>query len=220
MNEQVITIDGPSGAGKSTISRLLASHLGFAYLDTGAMYRCVALKAEQTRIDPENNEVLVNLLNTIKIELKPGEGGTQVFLDNNDVSGQIRTPEMGLAASKISALPAVREKLGELQRDIGSKSSIVAEGRDMGTVVFPEALHKFYLDASPEERARRRLKQLEKKGQFIDFNQLLTQITKRDHDDQSRAIAPLKPAKDAVIIDSSHMSAHQVVDFMKIKLGR
>ncbi len=214
----VITIDGPSGAGKSTISRLLAARLNYTYLDTGAMYRAVGLKVRQAGIDlddPADRPRLVALLDTLDLRLAPaaGEGrDVRVFLDNIEVSAAIRTAEMGMVASRVSAEPEVRRKLTEMQQQLGRAGGVVAEGRDTGTVVFPQAEYKFYLDAGPEERARRRWEQLKEKGQQVDKEELLAQIRKLDHDDRSRALAPLTPAADAVIIDSTAMTIDQVVE--------
>ena len=210
----MITIDGPSGAGKSTVSRLLAARLGFSFLDTGAMYRAVGFKILAASIDERDEGALQHLLRNIDLRLEPGNGDTKVVLDGEDISEAIRTAEMGMIASRVSALPLVRSKLTELQRRIGRQGNFVAEGRDMGTVVFPDAPFKFYLDATPEERARRRTAQLIEKGETADYEQILPQILKRDRDDSSRAIAPLKAAEDAVIIDSSDMTIDEVLDFM------
>ncbi len=210
----IITIDGPSGSGKSTISRLLATKLGFTYLDTGAMYRAVGLKAIQTNTDTRDEAALHRLLVDLDITLVPDGEETRVYLDGQDVTLAIRTPEMSMIASEISARPLVREKLTVLQRELGKKGRMVAEGRDMGTVVFPDARHKFYLDATPEERADRRHKQLLEKGIVTDYQGLLAQIIKRDHDDSTRDHAPLKPAPDAVKIDSSHMDIDGVIAFI------
>jgi cytidylate kinase len=217
--KNIVTIDGPSGAGKSTISKLLAARLHYTYLDTGAMYRVVGLQVERSGLDLEAGdarEKLVHLLDTLDLTLAPGEEGqeTRAFLHGEDVSQAIRTPEIAMVASRVSAEPEVRRKLTEMQRTIGNKGAIVAEGRDMGTVVFPQARHKFFLDASPEERARRRQKQLQEKGQKVNYAELLAQIQKRDRDDSSRSLAPLKPAADAIVIDSSQMSIDEVVSFM------
>jgi cytidylate kinase len=217
--KNIVTIDGPSGAGKSTISKLLASRLHYTYLDTGAMYRVVGLQVERSGLDLGEEgarEKLAQLLAGLDLELAPGDEGkeTRAFLNGEDVSDAIRTPEMAMVASRASAEPEVRKKLTEMQRKIGNNGAIVAEGRDMGTVVFPDAMHKFFLDASPEERAMRRQKQLAGNGQKIDFQELLAQIQKRDRDDSSRSLAPLHPAEDAVIIDSSEMNIDEVVSFM------
>jgi len=211
----IVTIDGPSGSGKSTISRMLAHKLGFTYLDTGAMYRAAGLKAKRAGVGLEDTEALAKLLEDIEIQLVPkNNDDVRVFLDGEDVSAAIRTAEMGLVASKVSANKAVRRKLTKLQQDMGRRGSIVAEGRDMGTVVFPGADFKFFLDASPEERARRRCEQLKNRGEKAEYQEILEQIIKRDQDDSSRALAPLKPAEDAVIVDSSKMNPDEVLSFM------
>ena len=193
--KNIVTIDGPSGAGKSTISKLLAAKLNFTYLDTGAMYRVVGLQVQRAGFDLEAEgarERLVQLLEGLDMTLASGEEGkeTRAFLDGEDVSDAIRTPEMAMIASRASAEPEVRKKLTEMQRTIGNNGAIVAEGRDMGTIVFPDAMHKFFLDATPEERAMRRQKQLEESGQKIEFQELLAQIQKRDRNDSSRSLAP------------------------------
>ncbi|UCD65895.1 MAG: (d)CMP kinase, partial [Deltaproteobacteria bacterium] len=217
--KKIITIDGPSGAGKSTISKLLAAKLQYTYLDTGAMYRVVGLQVERSGLDLQTEnakERLTGLLDSLEMTLASGEEGqeTRAFLNGEDVSDAIRTPEMAMIASRVSAEPEVRKKLTEMQREIGSKGAIVAEGRDMGTIVFPDAKYKFFLDAAPEERARRRQKQLLEKGKKVEYEELLTQIQKRDRDDSSRSLAPLQPAEDAVVIDSSEMNIDEVVSFM------
>lgn len=210
----IITIDGPSGSGKSTISRLLSSRLNYTYLDTGAMYRAVGLKIVRSGIDEADGASLAALLDRTDLSLTPEGEETRVLLDNEDVSEAIRTPEMSMVASRVSALPLVREKLTSLQRQVGTEGGIVAEGRDMGTVVFPSAEYKFFLDASPEERARRRTEQLLEKGQSVRYDDILEQIIKRDSDDTSRSLAPLKPAHDAIIVDSTKMNIEEVVEFM------
>ena len=217
--KNIITIDGPSGAGKSTISKLLAARLHYTYLDTGAMYRVVGLQVERAGLDLEAEgarEDLVQLLAGLDMTLAPGEEGkdTRAFLNGEDVSDAIRTPEMAMVASRVSAQAEVRKKLTEMQRTIGKNGAIVAEGRDMGTIVFPDAMHKFFLDASPEERAQRRQKQLAENGQKVEFQEILAQIQKRDRADSGRSLAPLQPAENAVIIDSSGMSIDEVVSFM------
>ncbi len=217
--QNIITIDGPSGAGKSTISKLLAARLYYTYLDTGAMYRVVGLMVERTGLDLQaanSKEKLVQLLDSFDLKLAPGQENqeTRAFLNGEDVSETIRTPEMAMVASRVSAEPEVRTKLSDMQRVMGSKGAIVAEGRDMGTVVFPDAKYKFFLDATPEERALRRQKQLLEKGQKVEYEEIFSQIRKRDQDDSSRSLAPLKPAADAIVIDSSEMSIEEVVSFM------
>jgi len=213
----IVTIDGPSGGGKSTVSRALAARLGFTYLDTGAMYRAVAYTCQELGVDPLDSVQLESLLETIRIELlppAPGEDDVRVIVDGREVGWYLRTPEMGMLASTVSAQPLVRRKLTALQQQIGAAGRIVAEGRDTGTVVFPEAAWKFFLDASPEIRARRRAAQLRSKGETVDEQQLLAQIIKRDRDDRERTIAPLKAAADAVLIDSTGRPVDEVIDLM------
>jgi cytidylate kinase len=222
--KNIVTIDGPSGAGKSTISKLLAARLHYTYLDTGAMYRVVGLQVERAGLDLETEgarERLAQLLTGLDMTLAPGAEGkeTRAFLEGKDVSDVIRTPEMAMVASRVSAQAEVRKKLTEMQRTIGNNGAIVAEGRDMGTIVFPDAMHKFFLNASPEERASRRQKQLAENGRNVEYNEILAQIQKRDKDDSSRSLAPLKPAGDAVVVDSSEMSLDQVVSFMLAKIN-
>ncbi len=183
------------------------------------MYRVVGLQVERSGLDIEAggaSKKLEQLLAGLDLALAPGEEGreTRAFLGGEDVSAEIRTPEMGMVASRVSAEPEVRKKLTEMQRIIGNNGAIVAEGRDMGTIVFPDARHKFFLNATSEERALRRQKQLAESGQKVEYQELLAQIQKRDRDDSSRSLAPLKPAEDAVVIDSSEMSIDEVVSFM------
>lgn len=210
----MITIDGPSGSGKSTLSRLLAKSLGYSFLDTGAMYRAVGYKVIKDQIDEQDEEAMAAMLDNLDLHLLPGNGDTKVLLDDRDISQAIRTAEMGLVASRVSAIAAVRRKLTELQRRIGREGNFVAEGRDMGTVVFPDAPCKFFLDATPEERARRRTAQLAEKGEQPDRQSILVQIKKRDHDDSNRDLAPLKASADAVCIDSTNMTIEEVLAFM------
>ncbi len=211
---QVVTIDGPSGVGKSTISRRVAAQLGFTYLDTGAMYRAVALKCQRSRIDLTDSPALKNILDRFDMQLFPAlsEGDeVQVILDGENVSELIRTQDISMLASAVSALKPVRDTLTRMQQEMGAKGKIVAEGRDTGTVVFPTAAWKIYLDASPEERTRRRVNQLRRRGQEADEQEILAQIIKRDRDDSERTIAPLKAAPDAVQIDSTDIGPDEVV---------
>jgi len=211
---QVVTIDGPAGSGKSTISRAVAARLNYAYLDTGAMYRAVGLQADRLGIDPEDEARMAEILAQLDLSLLPGDSEVVVLLGQEDVSEAIRTPAMGMMASRVSAQAGVRAKLTEIQQELGAKGPVVAEGRDMGTVVFPGAGHKFYLDATPEERSRRRTKQLQEKGMPADYQEILAQTKERDIADSSRALAPLKPASDAILIDSSNMSISEVIEFI------
>ncbi len=205
----IITIDGPAGAGKSTVSKELARRLGYLYLDTGAMYRAVAWAARHKGIiDIRQKEGLSGLCKDLKLEFR----GNCIFLNGRDVSPLIRTPEIDRLSSAVSKVPVVREYLTKIQRELGSRGNIVAEGRDMGTVVFPQAAHKVFLTASLEERARRRKRQLEAQGKKIRYEEVLAQIEARDREDSTRSIAPLRAAPDSVIIDSSHLTIEQVLE--------
>jgi cytidylate kinase len=210
----VVTIDGPSGVGKSTISRGVAERLGFTYLDTGAMYRAVAFHLRLKGVEVSDVEAVTGELENISIELHPaGEGGdVEVTLNGLAVGHQIRTPEISMLASRVSALPPVRAKLTLMQQQIGETGGVVAEGRDTGTVVFPDAAYKFYLDATPEERASRRARQLRERGETVDEKALLEMTVTRDKNDSEREIAPLKKADDAVYIDTTGVSAGWVLD--------
>ncbi len=217
-NRTIVTIDGPSGVGKSTISRRLASRLGYTYLDTGAMYRCVGLYCHWHGVDPDDEQAVSAIIDSIDMELLPPlspREDIRVFLNGRDVSGEIRTPEISMFASRVSALSCVRSRLTQLQQQMGRRGKIVAEGRDTGTVVFPQAAHKFYLDADPEERARRRISQLRKSGRPVDKKEIYQQIIRRDRNDSRRTIAPMQAAPDAIHIDSTHLSAAEVVEKME-----
>ncbi len=219
--QRIVTIDGPSGGGKSTVSRILAARLGFTYLDTGAMYRAVAYTCRQRAIDPGDAGKLEQILADIRIELlPPGEGGddVRVIVDGVEVGGLLRSPEMGMLASAVSAQPPVRSRLTLMQQRMGEAGGIVAEGRDTGTVVFPGAAWKFFLDASPEVRMRRRAAQLRSKGESVDEQQLLAQIIQRDRDDRERTIAPLMAASDAMVIDSTGRTVAEVIELMHARV--
>ena len=207
----VITIDGPAGAGKSTVSKALAKRLGYIYLDTGALYRALAYKALNIKIDLDNISALNDLCATTNVLLKNINSEMKVYVDGEDVGNKIRTEEVGLAASKISAVGVVRQSLLKLQKEAGEKGGIVAEGRDMGSVVFPQADYKFYLDADVEERIIRRRKELLAKGISAEYQIIQKDMMERDKQDSGRAIAPLKPPADSINIDSSGLSVSQVV---------
>jgi len=212
---EVITIDGPAGVGKSTISRRLAARLGYTYLDTGAMYRAAALYLDGRGIDCSDRQAVVRALAGVTVELLPAADETEdvdVLLNGERVGALIRTPEMSMRASTVSAVPAVRRMLTEMQREIGRRGKIVAEGRDTGTVVFPGARHKFFLEASPAVRARRRALQMRERGETVDEKALLEMTIKRDRQDTERAVAPLKKADDARVIDTSGRSIDQVLE--------
>ncbi|HXG53383.1 MAG TPA: (d)CMP kinase [candidate division Zixibacteria bacterium] len=208
----IIAIDGPSGAGKSTLAKRVAKELGFTYLDTGAMYRAIALKVLKEGIDLRSLERLQDLVNRTSIDLVDCDGSPRVYLDGVDVTDAIRDPEVSQMASKASALKVVRDKMLELQRAIGARGGLVAEGRDIGTVVFPEAEVKIYLDASVGERARRRFLELRAAGRDVDFESTVREIEERDRRDSERDLAPLRRAQDAVAIDSSTLSAAEVAE--------
>jgi len=210
---EIVTIDGPSGVGKSTLSRQVAAALGYTYLDTGAMYRAVALYLQRLQIDLSDEQAVRATLSALDLQLLPAEGengDVGVVVGGQDVSSAIRSPEMGMLASRVSAIPAVRERLTEMQQAIGRAGKIVAEGRDTGTVVFPDACWKFYLEANPEERARRRVEQLRSSGKEVDAEEVLAMIVKRDRDDQERTLAPLQKAEDALVIDTSSIDIKEV----------
>ncbi len=222
--KEIVTLDGPSGVGKSTISKRIAADLGYSYLDTGAMYRAVGYHLQLYNIDLEDPEAVAACLEGISLHLFPAENedsNTGVLLNGKDISGEIRTPEMSMLASKISAFPVVRAKLTEMQRDIGRKGKVVAEGRDLGTVVFPDAMYKFFLDADVRERARRRVKQLGLDEDFLAQERILEMICKRDADDSKRSEAPLKKADDATLIDTTYLTIEEVCEkvLQKIKLS-
>jgi cytidylate kinase len=216
----VIAIDGPSGAGKSTLARLLARHLGYVYIDTGAMYRAVGWKAGQEGIDPADEQGLAELCGRIEIAIG-NDGDARRFMVNGiDVTGDIRTPEMGMMASAVSKSSAVRAQLLDLQRRLGANGGVVMDGRDIGTVVFPDADVKFYLDASAEERGRRRYAELREKGMDVDLERITSEIRERDRQDSGRTIAPLRKAEDAVLIDSSSMTIDAVLAAMLSHIER
>lgn len=206
----IVAIDGPAGAGKSTIAKRLAQRIGADYIDTGAMYRAVALKLLRTGTDYNDPEALQTMLDAMDVDFSQGE----TILDGEDVSGLIRTPEISALASPSSGVPAVRYKLTALQQAMGKRKSIVMDGRDIGTVVFPDADFKFFLTASADERARRRTEEMRAKGQEADFETIRADIIQRDYQDSHRAFRPLQKAEDAVEIDSTDMSIDSVVDTM------
>jgi len=209
----IIAIDGPSGAGKSTVARRLASELGYLYMDTGAMYRAVALNVLESKIDLTDEKELRKILEDMRVKLIEEGSGLRLLLNGRDVTEEIRTPEMSLMASKISELQAVREKMVGIQRDMASKGrGLIAEGRDIGTVVFPRAEVKIYLDASEPERARRRFQELLARGKQVTLEETLTEMHERDRRDQERTLSPLRKAVDAIVIDSTSFGVDVVVN--------
>ncbi len=216
----VIAIDGPSGAGKSTIAKLLAQRLHYLYIDTGAMYRAIGWKATREGIDLADEQALADLCSRTEVILNRNSAAPNVFVDGRDVSGEIRTPEMGMAASAVSRSKAVRARLLELQRELGAEGSVVMDGRDIGTVVFPDAEVKFYLDATVEERGRRRYQELKEKGLDVELARITGEIAERDLQDSQRAIAPLRKAADAILIDSSRLTVEEVLERMLVETGK
>ena len=213
MKKLLITIDGPAGAGKTTVSRALADRLGYRYIDTGALYRGVAYEVKRRGIDPENEAGLQDLCCRIQLRFESEGKRLRLYSNGVDISDFIRTPEISMLASAVSAKSIVRDYLLEVQRDIGQKKAAVFEGRDMGTVVFPEADVKFFLDASSKTRALRRYQELD-----VESSQSLEEVSQdmqqRDTNDSTRSLAPLRPAEDAIRIDSSELSVQKVVDLM------
>ncbi|MFZ7165741.1 (d)CMP kinase [Avibacterium avium] len=207
----VITVDGPSGAGKGTLCYALAKKLGFALLDSGAIYRVTALAALKKQVSLEDEVALANLARHLDVEFLPEDNEVKIILEGEDVSGQIRTQEVADAASKVAVFPQVRAALLQLQQSFANEKGLIADGRDMGTVVFPNAQVKLFLDASAEERAKRRYKQLQTKGINGNFAQILAEIEERDFRDRNRSIAPLKPAEDALLLDSTELSIEEVI---------
>lgn len=217
MSEQrvpVITIDGPGGSGKGTLAGMLAARLGWHLLDSGALYRLLAFAAHNHGADLTNEEILTNLAAHLDVQFIPGvdDGEQRIILEGEDVSRSIRTETVGAGASKVAALPAVRQALLARQQAFCETPGLVADGRDMGTVVFPDAPLKIFLTASPEIRAERRYRQLLGKGETANLAGLLDEINARDERDMNRSIAPLRPAEDAILIDSSHMSIENVLE--------
>ena len=217
-----IAIDGPAGAGKSSIAKLVSKQLGYIYVDTGALYRTVGLYSIRKGIDTKDAEAVTATLADIKVELGFVDGAQHVFLNGEDVSDAIRTPEASMGASNVSAIPAVRSFLFDLQRDIAKNNNCIMDGRDIGTVVLPDAQIKLFLTASPEARAERRYKELIEKGEKVDFQAVLDDINKRDYQDSHREIAPLRQAEDALLVDNSGCNLEEgtkfVLDIIKERL--
>ena len=207
-----IAIDGPAGAGKSSAARQAAQKLQFVYVDTGAMYRTIALYMLENRVDTDDEEALKAALDSIRIELKYKDGVQCMYLNGEDVSGRIRTPEVSAQASVVAAIPAVRAKLLDLQRNMAASQNVLMDGRDIGTNILPDAELKIYLTASVEERARRRFLELTQKGEECSLEEIQKDIADRDWRDMHRETAPLKQAEDAVYLDTSDMTLEEVVD--------
>ncbi|MDR0406141.1 MAG: (d)CMP kinase [Clostridiales bacterium] len=210
-----IVIDGPAGAGKSTISKIAAKELGFVYIDTGAMYRAVGLKALRAGIDTKNNHAaVISLMDGVAIDIKHGGDGQLVYLDGEDVTAELRTPEVSIAASDVSAIPEVRLKLVALQRRLAEKDNIVMDGRDIGSYVLPDAEVKIFLTASVEDRAKRRHDELSEKGIQVSLDEVRSDMEYRDKNDSARDFAPLKIADGAMVIDTTGNSLEQSVDLL------
>jgi CMP/dCMP kinase len=208
----VVTIDGPSAAGKSTTARAAAARLGFLYVDTGALYRALALKLQWSGGAPDDQEIVERCLAEARLDLSGSAEHAHVWLDGLDVSEEIRTPAISELASRLAALPAVRRKLVEIQRALRDRGPLVAEGRDLGTVVFPDAEVKIFLDADLATRAKRRARELERRGFAVPLDQVREEIERRDDRDRSRADSPLKPADGAQVVDGSHQDVEGVVE--------
>ncbi len=209
-----IAIDGPAGAGKSTIAKSVSKQLGFIYVDTGALYRTVGLNALRLGLDTKSAADVVPTLENIKVSLRFVNGEQRVFLGEEDVSAAIRQNEVSMAASNVSAIPEVRAFLFDLQRNIAKENNCIMDGRDIGTVVLPDAKIKIFLTASAEARAERRFKELAEKGQSVDFNALLEEIRQRDYQDSHREIAPLKQAEDAVFVDTTNVGLEDAINLV------
>ncbi len=213
----IIAIDGPSGAGKSTIAKMLADRLEYLYLDTGAMFRTVALKVKESGISIEDEVALADVCRKVNISFeRSADGGCRVFSNGEDVSAAIRTPEISMLTSRISAIKTVRDFLLQLQRRMGAAGGVVLEGRDIGTVVFPDADIKFFLSASPVERGKRRFLELEAKGEQTTLERTIAEVVQRDAQDEQREHAPLCKAKDAVEIDTTYLSIQEVLKKMEV----
>jgi len=207
MEQRVIAIDGPVASGKSTLSRRIAKHFGIIYVDTGALYRCIALYALRNNVDPANAEEISALLPELNIELKYDDEGVQrMFLQNEDVTDDIRIPEVSMGASTVSAIPAVRDFLLDTQRNLAAKSDVIMDGRDIGTVVLPNAGLKVFMSADPRVRAKRRLLELLEKNIETTFDEVFQDVMLRDKNDSEREVAPLKPADDSVMLDTTDLS--------------
>ena len=217
----VIAIDGPAGSGKSTVAKIVAEKLRFRYIDTGSMYRAVAWKSLLKNVDLSNKEMVAEIAHNVEIDLVPEEGGQSVLVDGENATNQLKQEKISRAAAVVAAQPMIREIMTKKQRELGNREDVVMDGRDIGTVVFPQAEKKFFLDAEPKERGRRRFDELKTKNQEanLDLATIIEQVKQRDHEDRTRKIAPLRQADDAISIDTTHLDISQVVDQVMKEIG-
>jgi cytidylate kinase len=217
----VIAIDGPAGSGKSTVAKIVAEKLRFRYIDTGSMYRAVAWKSLLKNVDLSNEEMVAEIVRNMEIDLVPEEGGQSVLVDGENATNQLKQEKISRAAAVVAAQPMIREIMTKKQRELGNREDVVMDGRDIGTVVFPQAEKKFFLDAEPKERGRRRFDELKTKNQEInlDLATIIEQVKQRDYEDRTRKIAPLRQADDAISIDTTHLDISQVVDQVMNEIG-
>jgi len=210
----VIAIDGPAGSGKSTVAKIVAEKLRFRYIDTGSMYRAIAWKSLLKNVDLSNEEMVAKIAHNVEIDLVPEEDGQSVFVDGENATNQLKQEKISRAAAVVAAQPMIREIMTKKQRELGNREDVVMDGRDIGTVVFPQAEKKFFLDAEPKERGRRRFDELKTKNQEanLDLATIVEQVKQRDYEDRTRKIAPLRQADDAISIDTTHLDISQVVD--------
>ena len=217
----VIAIDGPAGSGKSTVAKIVAEKLRFRYIDTGSMYRAVAWKSLLKNVDLSNEEMVAKIAHNVEIDLVPEEDGQSVFVDGENATNQLKQEKISRAAAVVAAQPMIREIMTKKQRELGNREDVVMDGRDIGTVIFPQAEKKFFLDAEPKERGRRRFDELKTKNQEanLDLATIIEQVKQRDHEDRTRKIAPLRQADDAISIDTTHLDISQVVDQVMKEIG-
>ena len=218
----IIAIDGPAGSGKSTVAKIIAGKLHFRYIDTGSMYRAVAWKSLLKNVDLSDEETVAEIARNVKIDLVPEEGGQSVFVDGENATNQLKQETISRAAAVVAAQPMIRKIMTKKQRELGNREDVVMDGRDIGTVVFPNAEKKFFLDAEPKERGRRRFDELKTKKQEadVDLVTIVEQVKQRDHEDRTRKIAPLRQADDAISIDTTRLDISQVVDQIMKEIGR
>jgi cytidylate kinase len=217
----VIAIDGPAGSGKSTVAKIVAGKLRFRYIDTGSMYRAVAWKSLLKNVDLNDEEMVAEIARNVEIDLVPEDGGQSVFVDGENATNQLKQEKISSAAAAVAAQPMIREIMTKKQRELGNREDVVMDGRDIGTVVFPQAKKKFFLDAEPKERGRRRFDELKTKNQEanLDLATIIEQVKRRDYEDRTRKIAPLRQADDAIPIDTTHLDISQVVDQIMKEIG-